>query len=158
MPATGRSIRTPSSRWIAAVALAAVMVAGLTACGDDGDESSSSTTAAAPSTDPTTTTTSGGTADATTSTTAPDDDTIRVEFAGGEVVGGVQRFPVEVGSPVRIEVTSDIAEEVHLHGYDVFVDVAPGTPAVLEVQADIPGVFEAELEGSHLPLLELEVS
>ena len=46
----------------------------------------------------------------------------------------------------------------HLHGYDLFADVAPGTPAVSELTADIPGVIEAEPEGSASLLFELEVT
>jgi hypothetical protein len=36
-------------------------------------------------------------------------------------------------------VTADRADEVHLHGYDRKVDIEPGTPAVLEFQADTRG-------------------
>ncbi len=156
MLARPRSFRMP----LAALAFVAL----LAGCGDDGDASPSTSTTAPPTTTegstsgPTTTDGGGLESTPTTTTTEPDDGTIRVEFAGGQVVGGVERYPVEVGTTVRIEVTSDTADEVHLHGYDVFVDVEPGVAAVLEVQADIPGVFEAELEDSHLPLFELEVS
>ena len=47
--------------------------------------------------------------------------------------------------------------QVRLHGYDRKVDIEPGTPAVLEFQADTPGVFEVELEEASLKLVELQV-
>ena len=59
---------------------------------------------------------------------------------------------------VRLEVTADRADEVHLHGYDRKVDISPGKPAVLEFTADVPGVFEVELEEAGLKLVELQVS
>lgn len=67
-----------------------------------------------------------------------------------------RRVKVPLGSDVRLEVTADQADEVHLHGYDRKVDIEPGTPAVLEFQAANPGVFEVELEAA-LKLVELQV-
>jgi hypothetical protein len=55
-------------------------------------------------------------------------------------------------------VTADQTDEVHRHGYDRKVDIAPGRPAVLEFTADVPGVFEVELEEASLKLVELQVS
>jgi len=54
-------------------------------------------------------------------------------------------------------VTADRADEVHVHGYDRMVDVEPGKPAVLEFTANLPGVFEVELEEASLKLVELQV-
>ena len=54
-------------------------------------------------------------------------------------------------------VTADVADEVHFHGYDLYGDVAPGQPAIIKVEALIPGVFEVELEGSRLELVLIEV-
>ena len=63
-----------------------------------------------------------------------------------------------MGESVTLKVTSDVADHVHVHGYDLFTDVAAGDPVTIEFSADIPGVFEVELEDSGLLLLELEVS
>jgi hypothetical protein len=46
---------------------------------------------------------------------------------------------------------------VHVHGYDLTVDTVPGQPVTVEFTADIPGVFEVELEESKLPLTRLQV-
>ena len=80
-----------------------------------------------------------------------------VSVEEGEVDGG-GRVEVAQGSRVRLTVEADVTDEVHVHGYDLFAEVAPGRPATLEFLADIPGIFEVELEESQLHLLELEVS
>lgn len=90
-------------------------------------------------------------------TTLPDPDIVEVSVEGGEVVGGSVSVQRDLGSTVRI-VTTDAADHVHIHGYDLFFDVEPDSPAEIEFIADVPGVFEVELEDSHLLLIELEVS
>jgi len=82
--------------------------------------------------------------------------TIEVGYAGGTITGG-GRKQVRVGSSVTIRVTSDVADEVHVHGYDLMTDVTPGTPATVTFEATIPGVFEVELEKLGQQLLTLQV-
>ena len=67
--------------------------------------------------------------------------------------------PLWVGSICQVVfvVKSEFADEVHLHGYDLSADVAPGEPATIRFTADAPGLFEAELESRSLPIAELEV-
>ena len=84
--------------------------------------------------------------------------TITVEVAGGAPVGGHQRVEVDLGSVVALMVTSDTAEEVHVHSYDILRAVSDGHPAHFAFTAAIPGVFEVELEGSGRLLLQLEIS
>ncbi|CCG01656.1 conserved protein of unknown function [Blastococcus saxobsidens DD2] len=84
--------------------------------------------------------------------------TIEVAFAGGEVSGDTGRVPVPLNETVTIVVTSDVADEVHLHGYDVSAPVAPGEPATLTFDATIPGVFELELHEVGEELLSVQVS
>ena len=72
----------------------------------------------------------------------PSFDTIRI--AGGDVRGGERKITVDKGDVARIAVLSDTADEIHLHGYDVYKDVAPDKPARFRVKADIEGVFEIE--------------
>ena len=141
-------------RITAVLLLFALLVA---ACGDD------DTDAAAPTTDQPADTTTTTAADPTTTqtsetTAAPEEGVvIEVTVQGGQVEGG-GRKQVPLGETVTLRVTSDVADHVHLHGYDVLVDVAAGETAELTFDATIPGVFEAELEDSRLPLLELEIS
>lgn len=97
------------------------------------------------------------TAPSSTTVTRPEVRTVSVSFADGAVAGGVRTETVPLDEPVRIEVSGDVEEQVHLHTYDLVDDVAPDDPAVIEFTADIPGVHEVELEGSHLLVLELQV-
>ena len=84
--------------------------------------------------------------------------TITVEVVGGDPVGGHQRVEVDLGSVVAVMVTSDTAQEVHVHGYDILGAVSDGHPAHFAFTAEIPGVFEVELESSGRLLLQLEIS
>src|SRR4051812_34329434 len=52
----------------------------------------------------------------------------QIQVKGGDVVGGVQEIRVKKGEHIRFSVTSDKADEVHVHGYDVKKDVTPGEP------------------------------
>lgn len=82
--------------------------------------------------------------------------TIVVE--GDQPAGGVQELEFTAGDQVAFEVDSDVAEEIHVHGYDVIVDVEPGKPAKFDFTADIEGVFEVELEESAVQIAELTVN
>jgi heme/copper-type cytochrome/quinol oxidase subunit 2 len=65
---------------------------------------------------------------------------------------------VNQGEQVTVHVTSDgVEDEVHVHGYDLSQDVAPGAPASITFKADIAGRFEIELEAAGTPIGELEV-
>lgn len=91
-------------------------------------------------------------------TTEAGDAPIDAEYsAAGGVVEGPDRLEVALGQVVQVAVTSDTADEVHIHGYDILVDLAPGERQVIAFSADIPGIFEVELEGSGQFLLELVV-
>ncbi|HVL85570.1 MAG TPA: hypothetical protein VM367_14970 [Pseudonocardia sp.] len=88
------------------------------------------------------------------------DGTHRIDlaFADGAVSGGPARYAVAVGSPVEVVVASDVADEVHLHGYDRSSFVTAGATTTLRFVADVPGVFEIELEQRGARLAQLEVS
>lgn len=89
---------------------------------------------------------------------SPPPETARISVADGAVEGGAQTVRVQRGDRVRLTVTSDVPEEVHLHGYDIERPVGPGRPARLRFTADAEGVFELELHGSGLQVAELEVA
>ena len=133
----------------AAVALAFL----LAACGDSGSTGGTPTT-----TPPATTTGPAPTATTTSAAATPVGKSFEVVVAAGKVVSGPgRRVRVNRGELVRIQVTSDVADEVHVHTYDKKAAVAPGAPAVLEFAATIPGVVEVELEKDHLLLFQLHV-
>jgi hypothetical protein len=148
-------VRSPAGR-IAIVVGAVVILVGLFALlrrGDDeesGAETTTTATTAETTTTETTTTDTTTTAPTTTAATGP--RRIGVVVTGGQVAGGVKQ-----GEQVLLVVQADVSDEVHVHGYDLMRDVAPGAPAQIAFRATIPGGFEVELEDRKLRILELEV-
>jgi hypothetical protein len=92
-----------------------------------------------------------------TTTQAPATVEINYVIVGGRPQGGIAHDSVARGRNVVITVTSDVADHVHVHGYDLMADVAPGAPATIRFTADAPGRFEIELEDSGVQIAELEV-
>jgi len=56
-----------------------------------------------------------------------------------------------------IRITSDDADEVHRHGYDLHLKLKPGIAGTLEFKAKLTGRFTYELHKSGLDLGVLEV-
>jgi hypothetical protein len=91
------------------------------------------------------------------SPSAADGPTVKIVYAGGKVSGVGSRVKVKLGTKVTLVVTSDVADEVHLHGYDKSADVAKGGTATIAFKATIPGIFEVELEKLKHRLVQLQV-
>ena len=138
--------------------LLACAVLGLAACGGDGD-----TTSSPPPPTSTVTTTSPlpppqpQPPEPPPAPPKPQVTTVRIVVREGQVVGGLVQATIDQGKKVALVVTSDVADEVHLHGYDKSVDVTPGKPARLAFVASIPGRFEVELEDRGLQIADVEV-
>ena len=105
-------------------------------------------------------TSSSGSASSSASGTpsAGTEQRIEVTFTHGKAGGDTGRVPVALGTSVSLVVTSDVADEVHLHGYDIEKELSPGQPATLQFTADVAGVFEVELHHAGTVLLRLQVS
>ena len=134
----------------AACVLAAVALAG---CGSDDTESASST-------DTATTTETTTTTDTTTTATTTEADTptvVRITVVDGQPKDGIVRTTVNKGDQVVLVVTSDVADEIHLHGYDIMRDVEAGGTVRLPFTATIPGRFEAELESRGVQIADISV-
>jgi hypothetical protein len=82
---------------------------------------------------------------------------IEARYSGGQIVGGRSITPVTLGSTVDFVVASDIADEVHVHGYDKTAEVAAGATVTVRFVADKLGVFEVELENNGVRLTKLDV-
>lgn len=130
-------------------ATALVLLTGCSAgTGDDPTVATGPTagpTAAAPS------------AEASPSST-PAGTVVEVSYAGGQVTGVEERVPVTLGEQVVLRFTSDVVEEIHVHGYDLYADLQPGVQAEIAFTADIPGSFEVELHEAGRPLFQLRVA
>ena len=106
--------------------------------------------------------TSAPDADPTIEVTAGDADVeVTVSLTGGSVTVGPDnsdRIDVPLGSDVMIVFSADVAEEAHLHGYDLLTAVEPGENAMLMFTADTAGKFELEFEFSGVFIAEFVVS
>ena len=124
-------------------------MAGAVCCGGD-EESAPATTPEPPTTETPPPTTQPPPAQPTVRTV-----TIVVE--DGTPRGGIQRPTVKQDERVVLVVRSDVADEVHLHGYDLSREVPAGGTTSIGFQATIPGRFELELEERGLQVAELTV-
>ncbi|MGQ0574310.1 MAG: hypothetical protein ACT4RN_08910 [Pseudonocardia sp.] len=86
--------------------------------------------------------------------TVTPDGAQRVELRRGDVA----RYAVPLNAPVELVVSSDVADEVHVHGYDRSSFVTAGASTTIRFVADRPGVYEVELELTGEPLGQLAVS
>ena len=96
-------------------------------------------------------------APATTVAPQPAGTVIDLEVTDGQIAGGARREPARLGEEVTIRVSGNSADHVHVHGYDLFLHLAEGAGEMVFI-ADIPGVFEIELEKAGVTLIQLEVS
>jgi FtsP/CotA-like multicopper oxidase with cupredoxin domain len=131
-------------------AAVAVAVAGFVIA-SGGDDTKRKSTASTTVTTPTAT----GTTTAPTKPKPPEPPRIVIE--GGKPAGGVEKIRVRKGDRVRFTVVSDVADEVHVHGYDLHKDVAKGGSVSFDFPARIDGEFEAELERRGEQILALTV-
>ncbi len=90
-------------------------------------------------------------------TTATAARRVSITVREGRAVGGIRRITVRKGQRVVLLVRSDVADEVHVHGYEIRRDVGPRRPARIAFRARVPGRFEIELERRHRQIAALEV-
>lgn len=81
-----------------------------------------------------------------------------IEIQEGEPIGGVQQLEYSAGEEIRFRVESDVADEVHVHGYDISKDVPAGGDVSFSFPAEIEGIFEVELEQRAVQIAELQVN
>jgi hypothetical protein len=156
LPPTTKETRLSRARWlVVGVSAGCLLLAG---CGgDDGGQGAAATTVATTAGATSTTAGASSSSEATTTTAGFSGVLIEATVTGDEVETASRRVRIDRGQKVRIRVQADHAEEVHVHGYDLSAEVAPGRPAVIDFTADAPGVFEVELEQAKLKLFELQV-
>jgi hypothetical protein len=140
------------STWLAAT----VLTIGLAACGSD-NGSAATTVPAAEST----------IAEETTPTSAPPTPaevtdgkaTIDVKVGTDDftTTKGTRVVSVPKGTSVTINITSNDAEQYHLHGYDIEENAEAGKTATMEFTADQTGQFDLESHVTEKTLLVLVV-
>jgi FtsP/CotA-like multicopper oxidase with cupredoxin domain len=96
------------------------------------------------STTPAETESGGATAPETEPAPPPEPEVTRLSIRDGQIAGGVRTIEAERGDTVRIVVRSDAPDELHLHGYDIEREAAPGQPARFSFKANAEGEFVLE--------------
>jgi hypothetical protein len=145
-------MRNPVARGLVALAAVAAVVIlfVVLAGGDDDNADQTTTTQTQPAAGPT-----GATGQ---EQSQPQPPTKRIVIVDGKPRGGVQRLEYEKGDRIQFVVNSDVADEIHVHGYDVKKDVPAGGSVRFSFPARIEGVFEVELEDRKQQIAELRVT
>jgi len=76
---------------------------------------------------------------------------------GGRLASGPSVIQVREGDRVRIDLTTDTSDELHVHGYDLHLKTRPGELVSLNFVAKRTGRFGLELHHADLDLGALEV-
>jgi pyruvate/2-oxoglutarate dehydrogenase complex dihydrolipoamide acyltransferase (E2) component len=71
--------------------------------------------------------------------------------------GKVTKLRYTEDETVKFRVTSDVDEEVHVHGYDIAKDIPAGETVTVSFPADITGIFEIEYEHAGEQIGQLRV-
>lgn len=118
-------------RILAAAALMVCTLAGLSACGDDGEGGSKGSDA--------------------------DPKIVKVRFSDGKVTPSGDRVDVEVGQEVQFIVAADEAGEIHIHSDPEQELVYEEGERQFSVEFDKPGVVEVESHELEQVIVQLEV-
>jgi len=81
----------------------------------------------------------------------------RIRLRGGQPAGEVRTLTFASGDMVRLRFSSDQAAEIHIHGYDRYVNVPAGGSASTRFRASAEGVFEIESHDTGALLARLRV-
>jgi FtsP/CotA-like multicopper oxidase with cupredoxin domain len=104
----------------------------------------------------------GGSSDSSSTTgattTEPAANELEITVKNAAPVGGIQRITVAKGDTVTLLVDSDVADEVHVHGYNLKQEIGADGKAKISFVADVPGRFEAELENHGTQIAEVTVT
>jgi hypothetical protein len=93
-----------------------------------------------------------------TTTTATAQRVARIDIVGGKPKGGIQPITYKKGDTIRLQIHSDTADEIHIHGYDLHKDVAKAGIVSFTFPASIEGVFVIELEQHKQQIASLKVT
>ena len=160
---------TGRQRIVALAVAAVILVVGIVvASGSGADEEDSASTQTAAQQQPAqtsaqtapgepenpATTAPGGTTEA--APPPPRVETIGMRDRGP--AGEVRTIEYDRGDVIRLRFRSNVAEEVHIHGFDRYVQVPANGTKTERFKADLEGVFEVESHGSGELLAKLQIS
>jgi heme/copper-type cytochrome/quinol oxidase subunit 2 len=80
-----------------------------------------------------------------------------IYVVGGKPKGGIQTLTYNKGQQVVFTVSSDVADEIHVHGFDLMQDVAKDGNVKFSFPASEQGVYEVELESRGEQIARIEI-
>jgi|1186.fasta_scaffold1072267_1 hypothetical protein len=82
----------------------------------------------------------------------------QIKVVDGKPAGGITEIDAKKGEQIRFTVSSDVSDEIHVHGYDLMEDVKAGGKVGFSFPAKIDGEFEVELENRGEQIAKLVVN
>jgi len=140
---------------LAAGAMLAVLAVAAAGCGGSSGEAPLAGASPSASASPNSSGSPSGSGGAAGATATAATRTINVRVRGGKVTPAPGQVSVASGTRVLLTVVSDRPDEVHVHGYNVEMEIKAGVPGTLSFVADQPGRVEVETHKSGLTLFEL---
>lgn len=139
----------------AAAALAASLVLLVAGCGDDDDD----TAAQDPTPTPVATAEASPSPSASATADADDGRTIEINLVNGKPTEKVgPTVTVAEGEELTLVITADDAQEIHVHGLDVYIKVPAGETVTKTLTVDLaPGSYEVEVHENGIVLFNLQV-
>jgi plastocyanin len=153
-----------------------LLVGALSACSGGSNETASPTATSTTSTvatgSPTATETetdgdgqgsASGLASAVAAATSPTgaapapDAVLKISVAGRTVTPAPGRKTLSVGDRVRLIVTANTVNVLHVHGVEIEENVKPGVPLTVDFTVNDPGIYAVELHEPELLLVQLVV-
>ena len=83
---------------------------------------------------------------------------INISLKNGKATPNGDRLPLAQNTILRLAITSDHDDEVHVHGYDVEIAVKAGATVTKDITLQQLGRFEIESHVPPLTILQLVVS
>ncbi len=161
-------MRSTLTRGAATALLPALGMLVLAGCGGDTTGGTTTPSPSAPASTPTSTLPTNTPTPGKPNTSSPSntadpsgeqaDVTVDVTVANGKVNPSGATIRVKAGQTVLVKAISDAAEELHIHGYDKELELAPGKPASVKFTANMKGTFEVETHKSGKLVAKLVVS
>ncbi len=160
--------------------LIASLISGLAACSGGGTGAPTTTSVSAPgSSAPGSSAPSpGGSASGTTDSSGPAEAqaptrasatptaggpapvevrTLNISISERKVKPAPDRIKLAKGELLRLNITSDRDDSLHIHGFEIERELFAGRPALIELRGGPPGLYEVETHNPPLRLLQLEV-
>jgi hypothetical protein len=83
--------------------------------------------------------------------------TLNIIISARKVKPAPDRIKLAKGELLRLNITSDRDDSLHIHGFEIERELFAGRPALIELRGGPPGLYEVETHNPPLRLLQLEV-